>query len=469
MPAGWFPPRWQDDEAFHRQGYTLFGEKVIAPLRDVVSTDFSGLGTITSKVFRILNVTTVNVPTTEGEVLFDQTNFGGRIVFEDTQSSGTTHRVREVTNAITSGGSYAGQITVGVSTTITLNPALHGDLVVVNGVATARCGTSATSNVAMESREVSICPPGGALLARFTAGFLTASWSATTSGYVGVFSLKGSSGVGVGYSGTTFGAVWRRAGAATFVPQASWNIDALGGSGPSRQTLTSPDFLQLWGIHLDTSRLAVLYWCDPSGRWWPVHRFVENTGTRLLCEDSHYGMRAEIAKTSGSNTPEVQVGSWKLSRSGTGELPMMFSATGVRAGSTLTGGFAILGALMNPVLLPDGRRNNARIKVHSIGHFPSVLAETAIRVFKNGARNVPSSNFQLVDAANSVARFEFGATIQSVSGVRLLAFESAHQLQTRYGEFSRGGIILAPGELISLHGFISSAGNITFSLQWEEY
>lgn len=174
----------------------------------------------------------------------------------------------------------------GINTIITSN-VLYGNA----SVSTSGGLLSVTANAAVSASMAMFRPkkfikyrPGESSLTRIT-GLFTAGAPANSMQFCGTGFLEPTSniildGMGFGYQGSTFGVFWTRNSAIQFVPQTTWNLDTMQGTGKSGHNLdpTKINIFQLKFQYLGGGNLFFYVLPASTGRWVLVH-MIQNAGT----------------------------------------------------------------------------------------------------------------------------------------------------------------------------------------------
>ena len=196
-----------------------------------------------------------------------------------------------------------------------------GELQLATG-ATAGQATCYT-NITLEYRA------GHEWYARFTGAF--SAGQTNTYQRLGVYDSTDGIWIGneSGASAVTFGITWVQAGVTTFIPQSSWNGDAVTGqTGSKYVSQGSPvsmnqGYLQPYRIHGSWFGAAPVYVdvLSPDGAWVNLHTFrFPNKQVAPYTSTTNWSIEADVKKTSGSTPVTLSSACWAL---GTGD-PTMF-------------------------------------------------------------------------------------------------------------------------------------------------
>lgn len=165
----------------------------------------------------------------------------------------------------------------GINTLLTSNTTSNNATVTAsNGMAVLTTGTQVNSVATLTTKEYVKYRPGQGSMSRFTALFTTGVAGSTQ--IAGSFG-GGTDGIGFGYNGTSFGALYRKNGSDTWIPQSTWNYDTMLGGTASGKTLvpTNLNVYQIKFQYLGGGNIFYYVLNDLSGRWVLVH-MVKNAG-----------------------------------------------------------------------------------------------------------------------------------------------------------------------------------------------
>lgn len=225
-----------------------------------------------------------------------------------------------------------GELSVAVNTPISQTDFVYGINTVITSNVTA--GSNATISVANGLMSVTANAASGASMAMFRpkkfikyrpgessvtriTGVFTSGAPANSLQFCGTGFLEPSSnvmldGMGFGYQGASFGIIWTRNSSIQFIPQSSWNLDTMQGTGKSGFTLdpTKINIFQLKFQYLGGGNLFFYVMPATTGRWVLVH-MVQNAGTLttpVFRDPTMHAMWYSNCYAVGSNTPVVVQG-----------------------------------------------------------------------------------------------------------------------------------------------------------------
>ncbi len=151
--------------------------------------------------------------------------------------------------------------------------------------------------------------PGHEGFVFFTVAF-TGDTAADSTQLIGIF--DDNNGYAVGYNGTTFSILHRRDGSDTFVPQSSFNVNTLDGTGPSGFTY-DPSKLNVFRISYGWLGAApITFRILTSDGNWEIFHIIERPGTAVgpSILDPILPMRAQVINTGDGNSLELRTASW---------------------------------------------------------------------------------------------------------------------------------------------------------------
>jgi hypothetical protein len=162
--------------------------------------------------------------------------------------------------------------------------------------------TSGTDSVVRQTKQRFVYQPGRSLLILSTGVLARTAVAAGATSRVGFF--DDDNGLFFELADTTMNVVRRSNGAdLERVPQSSWNIDKLDGTGPSSVTL-DPTKAQIFGLDLQwlgVGRVRMVF--DIGGQVIPVHEFQQaNVRDVVYMINSNLPVRYELLSTGGART-----------------------------------------------------------------------------------------------------------------------------------------------------------------------
>ena len=168
-----------------------------------------------------------------------------------------------------------------------------------NEFADVATGAQASSSAILETRRFLKYSTGEGGRAYFTAVFDTPATG--NNQFVGFGTDN--NGLFFGYQDTAFGLLRRSDGVDNFIPQTTWNVDTMDGTGPCGMTL-DPSKGNVYSISfqwLGFGQLTFFMECSKSGKLIPVHRIqYTNANTRTSLRNPSFPMRIENVNTTNA-------------------------------------------------------------------------------------------------------------------------------------------------------------------------
>jgi hypothetical protein len=194
----------------------------------------------------------------------------------------------------------------GINTNLTSNTTSNNATVTAStGMAVLTTGAQVNSVATLVTREYVKYRPGQGSMSRFTALF--------TTGVTGSTQIAGPcggsvDGLGFGYNGTSFGALYRHNGTDTWIPQSTWNYDTMLGGTASGKTLvpTNLNVYQVKFQYLGGGNIFYYVLNDFSGRWVLVH-MIRNAGTQTTPNLRNPSMPVRFEARNTTNTTAIVI------------------------------------------------------------------------------------------------------------------------------------------------------------------
>jgi len=219
-----------------------------------------------------------------------------------------------------------------------------GSTAVASSMLEAHSGAATSSVGRGRSRRIAKYDAGQGSDFRFTAVFDTPA--SGNNQYAGAFDVD--NGVMFGYQGTTFGIFRRSATVDTFVPQASWNVDPMDGTGPSGDTLDQQtgNVYRIQMQYLGFGEIQFYIERNDTGAFYLVHRIkYANLNTAPSFDNPSFPLAIESNNTSNATDVVVKCASWFAGQQGVsgGLLGPRFTTDNTKTGvgTTLTNIFAL--------------------------------------------------------------------------------------------------------------------------------
>jgi len=369
------------------------------------------------------------------------------------------------------------QFPYGVSTYDTVSSTVSGGSVTsANSMAVISSGTNPTGAAQLQSKRALRYRSGHEAYVYFSALFNTGGVANSTQ-WIGL--LDATNGVAVGYNGTGFSVLYRNNGVDTVIPQASFNLDPLDGTGPSGFTL-NPQTLNVYRIGYGWLGASPIVYqvLGANGEWIPFHQIISNnTVLTPIFSNPMIPITAQVTKTSGVLNITLSTASWNA---GILAQPSNASSRYFAAQSlitTITGS----GTPSEQHLLTvrnkttfQGQANKISVRISLVSgsnNRVSLDTNTTIRIRKSAVVN--STSFTSVDLANSVMEFSTAGIYQVGTGILQLAFALDTQYTIDQLAFLPGNefyLEVLPGETVTITGQQqgSSPSEVYVSLSWEE-
>lgn len=186
------------------------------------------------------------------------------------------------------------------------------------GQALFETGTTMGNTTIFTTRATALYDPAHEIRSEFTIEVEAPPTHASGKAIIGL--MNASNGFAVGYIGTSFGILYRRAGVDTFTPQADFNVDDLFGLSDSDFTRQrtpesyNPQKNNLWRIRFEWLGAATISFDvkSPDGVWVTAHTLAYpnlTTGSSLTQHD--LPMRAELSNAGSTTNVRLRSGSWR--------------------------------------------------------------------------------------------------------------------------------------------------------------
>jgi len=427
---------------------SMLGDRIFAKRRDTVSVDFI-FGLVEDAILLEHRWDYTGTTLQAGEVVDGYVGAvpTGALAIVD-KIVGAVVTLEVLRGPFTTGHTVTGRTSAGTGT---ISAGIHMRAATTNGVLTL-ASSSLVEKTEVYSRQIIPHIPGhdgyAVMSLRWPSGGALGLWA-----YGGA--MNGNNGVAIGYLDTAFGVLHRRfVGAAavdTFIPQASFSLDRLDGTGSSGITLDPTRF--------NTFRMVLSYinstvvW-EIKGvdlKWHPFHAITEiNTGTSGIVRDPNTPCRVEVNRTAanassvsiestawcagtlGPDKPsgrDVVVVSQKAHLGGNNDLPLVSfhnptTFNGVRNRSSLTIDLASLGSVGGKGVIMKFWKNakllGALFADHQTGQRFTQVDTAATALVLDAATGLPSG--QLVGAY--VMRDKSGRDIKGTMGMTISPGES---------------------------------------------
>lgn len=368
------------------------------------------------------------------------------------------------------------QFQYGVST-FDVNTTVVATGTVVPSLGMAQLSTGAATNGAaiMQSIRAIRYLPGHQAYATFSAMYQTGGVANSTQ-WVGNFdSINGAA---VGFNGTTFSLLYRNNSVDTVIPQSSFNVDKLDGTGPSGFVIVPTNINTFQIVYGDSAGSFIEYQIlGTNDQLFTFHRITQtNTTQTSLFTNSFLPIQAQVIKTAGTTNIVLTTASWSggtVSNEYSKNQASRFFAANSTNNITVpaTGETFILTVTNSTTFQGVLNRLNIRIASLSGGQSNTASVSGILRLRKNAT--VTGTSFTSVDPANSVAQFSTTGTYTAGTGtVIFVAYNNTFGSGPYTGIFdpSNSSFVIRPGESFTItFESLSGAGTTAVGAAgWEE-
>ena len=338
-----------------------------------------------------------------------------------------------------------------------------GSVTASNGMVLCSTGAGAAGAGTLSSSKLLQCIYGYGGQCRFVAMF---SAPATLSNQIAGLG-NATDALCFGYNGTSFGILWRHAGTSVWIPQASWNIDPMLGSGPSKQTLV-PTNLNVFQIRYQSAAGAIKFYIEDKsdGSLAPVHVIeYANANTSLSLSIPSFPFIFQAVNIGNTSNLTVSVAAFSMAVEGmpvyTGPKFSFDAFRSVNAGINNILSLQV-GATFNGI--PS--RVQIKIRHVSLATDNNSSGICSLRIIKNGT---PSSAFTFnpIDTNNSAV----GTSTQSVTvsgGISLwttvIALRDANQIV----DLTDFDVYANAGDVLSFCATNTNTAIIAVAVNWSE-
>lgn len=335
----------------------------------------------------------------------------------------------------------------------------------------ASADTAVTSTIS--SKKSVNYSPGHEIMTMFTARFPTAGAGKTNEEYydryIGMFNAT--DGFAIGERKGTFGIQYMQNSIATFIPQTSFNLDKLDGSGRSGM-VWDPTKISIFYIAFGWLGAAPIEFAiaSPGGNWVPFHHILyPNLFTTPSIHNPSLPISMSVSKASNdTGLLSIETASWDATITG--------KEHAMRTRTTSRNQVTVSGATVVPILTLRnrstfaGKTSTARMRILYLNFAANDTTNKLIRVQLLKEATLNSSDYNNLDDLHSIAETDITATSFSDTGT--LVFQTSTQngaeLWLKANDLN---IELYPGESLSIGAGEEGTGNATtdFSITWEEF
>lgn len=338
-----------------------------------------------------------------------------------------------------------------------------GSQTVANSMIQLSTGTATDGSATIETRKALRYSPGLGALVRFTAVF--SKGLANSQQIIGIG--DDADGFFFGYNGETFGILVRKNGTNTWIPQSSWNIDQLNGSGSSGLTLvqTLGNVYQIEYQWLGFGQITFSVENPVDGKYIPVHAIqyanqnltpsIFNPTLPLKASVTNTGNNTNLTLSSASAMAFIEGPSFTTAIS---SRYSYFRLLNVKSG-VLTNLFTLRNAS-----LFNGKINRVRIRLDYLSCATNTANLTQFFILTGAT--LTGGTFTPVSAGQSVVEASTDATF---TGGTVLLYQGVSEGSSAGLVISSLDIFLAPGEILVVRAQSQGTGDVTASLSWVEY
>jgi hypothetical protein len=312
--------------------------------------------------------------------------------------------------------------------------------------------------------------PGHESYVLFTALFTVGNAGSTQ--WIGMFNTT--DGMAVGYNNSTFSIFWRSNSTTTIIPQSSFNIDKLNGTGSSGFTVV-PTNLNVYRLSFGWLGAGILKWqiLGSSGTWITFH-ILQYPNSQTVPVFTNPMLPIQAAVTNSVGLISLQTAGWNGGsvddlRNRAGYRTFVVNSNGVNISST--GVETHLITIQNNTTF-NSLTNAIELRFVGLGGGPLDSADVVLLRFRSNA-TVTGTSYTNINATESVVSYTTAGTYTAGTGtvmyVRPVNTEgngSAMQLLSQ----SDPDIIVLPGQTftVTAQSYTGSSNNIIGILMWEE-
>jgi|GEM_PF-2712848 len=308
---------------------------------------------------------------------------------------------------------------------VTSASASSGFVTTLDSMAKVSTGTTSGSTASIQSARYIRYQPGRQGYALFSALFT--SGVAGTTQWMGCFDAI--DGFAVGYNGTAFSILYRSSASGavvnTIIPQSSFNVDQLNGTGPSGITLNPQDMnifrIQYSWLGISPVQFSVL---NNKGQFKVFHIIqLPNSITIPALLLPQLAMRAEVDNPSASSNVSVSTGGWSGGMVDTYRNPAngRFFMVSNTLGSLSTGAATHVLTIQNPSTV-GGLTNKIEAKICMLGggsvDISGSTFNTSWQLLLNAT--VTGTSFSAVNTGNSIMNVSTTGTYTAGTGTLVL-------------------------------------------------
>ena len=331
------------------------------------------------------------------------------------------------------------------------------------GMAVLQTGTTSGSRASIETIDVLRYVIGVGGLVRISAIF--------TSGVAGGTQLIGygdnTDGFFFGYNGNSFGVMRRRGGSDTWIPQTSWNIDKMDGSGTSGVTL-NPALGNVYQIQFQWLGYGAIGFGieNPvTGELILVHRIqYANANSLPSIFNPSLPLSTRISNSGTASNIMVQTaGAMGFQEGDAGhalELTNSYAASKSTSGNVEAAIFSIRDAATF-----QSKTNRVRVKTAFVSYGAEGTKDVTFRLIKNAT--LSGSAWISISSGSSVVDVDTSGAF--VSGGKSLLYWTVSKTESdKFFLPDSLPIVIAPGDTLTIAALSTADSAVTCSMTWNE-
>lgn len=338
-------------------------------------------------------------------------------------------------------------------------------------------GADAAGSGVFNSKRAARYRPGQGVTARFTVAFNAGVASSLQTGGIGT----ASNGYFFGYNGVDFGVLHRNNGVETWTLQTAWNGDKCNGTGTSGFTI-APGFGNVYQIRYPYLGYGtVTFWIlNPTGRWILCHS-IQYPNTSIATQLSNPNMYFYIQAVNTGNTTNLTMycGSVGILLSG-GISYNSFPRWAFDNNKTAVTAETNLLSIKNCSTY-KGVTNFGQLRINSVSVGAAAATSNTVCVLRLriGATLGGTATYVPINgtSADNGVTITTGSSLASANTVHTTATGGTYiyniSLAATGGsstviDLSSFGMVVAPGEILTVSGFASGSSTMSASLNWAE-
>ena len=343
----------------------------------------------------------------------------------------------------------------------------NGSTASLAGVFTLQTGAAADSKAEVASVKHLRYIPGRGADIRFTAIFTTGVDNSTQA--IGAFDDSVVDGYGFGYNGTAFGVLRSSSSVFEWIPQTSWNIDKMDGTGPSKMTLDQTKFNVYRIVYqwLGAGEISYQIENPATGRFQVVHK-IRYAGTETTPSSFNPSLQLVALAQNHANTSNVTLRTQSMAAMSQG--PDVKNTIGHSTATVQ----ASVGVTPYPLLTIKSTAT-FRGFANRVGAEPSLLAVANESTNRSAefslilnADSLTNSTFNVIkDAGHAVIDIDMSATaISGGDNIMTIFVGPAESIVIPLGQFAMD---LYAGDTLTIVGKMDAGtADLKAAIRWEE-